>query len=87
MRMSVRRFTRLTNAFSKKIINHSYATGLYGTWYNFCRPHKTLGSLTTPAMAAGLADGVRDMEWLIGPVDANAPEPGPRGPYKRRLIN
>lgn len=54
MRMHMRRFTRLTNAFSKKIENHGYAVALHVTFYNFVRMHKTLRM--TPAMAAGLAD-------------------------------
>ena len=61
MRMSMRRFTRLTNAFSKKVYNLSCAVALYVFHYNFVRPHTTLtkaahGKPTTPAMAAGLAD-------------------------------
>ena len=84
MRMSMRRFMRLTNAFSKKIINHAYATGLYGTWYNFCRPHKTLGTFRTPAMAAGLADYPYSLDWILGLVDAQAPAAKPRGPYGPR---
>ncbi len=54
MRMSMRRFTRLTNAFSKKFENHCHALALYFVFYNFCRVHKTLRA--TPAMAAGLID-------------------------------
>ena len=58
MRMQMRRFTRLTNAFSKKKANHLYAVALHTTFYNYCRPHMTLtkergGIKTTPAMAAG----------------------------------
>jgi hypothetical protein len=56
MRMSMRRFTRLTNAFSKKVQNLVCAVSLHFAYYNFCRVHKSLG--TTPAMAAGLSDHV-----------------------------
>lgn len=82
MRMSMRRFTRLTNAFSKKFDNHCHALALYFVHYNFCRKHKTLG--TTPAIAAGLTDTKRDMEWVVGLIDAAAPAPKKRGPYKKK---
>lgn len=82
MRMSMRRFTRLTNAFSKKVENHVHALSLYFVFYNFCRMHKTLRM--TPAMAAGISDTVRDMEWIVSLIDARAPKPGPRGSYKKR---
>jgi hypothetical protein len=82
MRMSMRRFTRLTNAFSKKVENHCHALALYFVWYNFCRIHKSLR--VTPAMAAGVADTLHDMEWIAGLIEAVAPKPGPRGPYKKR---
>lgn len=81
MRMSKRRFTRLTNAFSKKIDNHIHALSLYFVWYNFCRVHKRLN--VTPTMAAGVSDTVRDMEWIVSLIDARAPKPK-RGPYKKR---
>ena len=81
--MSVRRFTRLTNAFSKKIQNHSYAAALFAVWYNFCRLHKTLKG-STPAMAAGLAESPYGIEWIGELIDAKAPKPAPRGPYKPR---
>lgn len=59
MRMGMRRFTRLTNGFSKKVENHAHALSLYFMHYNFARPHQTLtkryGKPTTPAMAAGIA--------------------------------
>ena len=82
MRMSTRRFTRLTNAFSKKVENHCHALALYFVWYNFCRIHKTLK--VTPAMAAGLSDTAHDMEWIVSLIDARAPKPGPRGPHMKR---
>jgi hypothetical protein len=61
MRMGMRRFTRLTNAFSKKVENLAYAVALHFMHYNFCRPHQSLGSKTTPAMASGIADHV----WTV----------------------
>lgn len=63
MRMGMRRFTRLTNAFSKKLENHGHAVALYFMHYNFCRVHKTLR--VTPAMEAGLTDHVWALEELI----------------------
>ena len=62
MRMSMRRFTRLTNAFSKKVENLAHAVALHFMHYSFCRVHKTLG--TTPAVAAGVADH----EWAVGEI-------------------
>jgi IS1 family transposase len=59
LRMGQRRFTRLTNAFSKKFENHCHAIALHFAHYNFCRVHMTLGR--TPAQAAGIADRV----WMI----------------------
>ncbi len=85
MRMSMRRFTRLTNAFSKRIDNHCHALALYFVWYNFVRIHKTLR--VTPAMAAGVTDTLRDMEWIVSLIDARAPKPGPRGSYEKRISN
>ena len=64
MRMGMRRFTRLTNGFSKKLENHGHAVALYFMHYNFCRVHKTLR--VTPAMEAGLADHVWELEELVG---------------------
>ena len=85
MRMSMRRFTRLTNAFSKRIDNHCHALALYFVWYNFVRIHKTLR--VTPAMAAGVTDTLRDMEWILSLIDARAPKPGRRGSYKKKNSN
>ncbi len=89
MRMGMRRFTRLTNAFSKKLENHCNMLALYFVHYNFCRPHMTLnkragGYKTTPAMAAGLAEHVCDMAWLVELVNAAQPKPAKRGPYAPR---
>lgn len=63
MRMGMRRFTRLTNGFSKKLENHGHAVALYFMHYNFCRVHKTLR--VTPAMEAGLTDHIWDLEELL----------------------
>ena len=82
MRMSMRRFTRLTNAYSKKLQNHIHSLALYFVWYNFVRVHKTLKA--TPAMAAGLAEYLRDMGWVAELIDARAPAPKKRGPHKKR---
>ncbi len=85
MRMGMRRFTRLTNAFSKKIDNHIHALSLYFVWYNFCRQHKSLKG-SSPAMAAGLTDTLHDMEWIVGLIDARAPKPGRPKTYKKRSV-
>jgi IS1 family transposase len=62
MRMSMRRFTRLTNAFSKKVENHAHAVALHFMYYNFGRIHKTLR--VTPAMEAGISDHVWTLEEI-----------------------
>ena len=81
MRMSMRRFTRLTNAFSKKLENHVRMLALYFLHYNFCRIHKTLR--VSPAMAAGLTDILHDMEWIVGLIDARAPKPDRPRRYRK----
>jgi IS1 family transposase len=63
MRMSMRRFTRLTNGFSKKVENHTHALSLYFMYYNFCRIHQTLR--VTPAMAAAVTDHVWEIDDII----------------------
>ena len=67
MRIGMRRFARLTNAFSKKIENHMHAISLHFMYYNFARPHKTLSKpyLTTQAMAAGLTDRIWTIEDTV----------------------
>lgn len=84
MRMGMRRFTRLTNAFSKKVDSHCAALALYFVHYNFCRQHKTLR--TSPAMAAGVCDTLMSMEDIANMIDAANP-PKKRGPYKKVQIN
>ena len=75
MRMGMRRFTRLTDAFSKKVENHAHAVNIHFMHYNFCRPHTTLTKAnpnrypTTPAMAAGIADHVWTVEEVCGLLD------------------
>ena len=63
MRMHMRRFTRLTNGFSKKVENHAHMVALYSVWYNWMKVHKTLR--VTPAMQAGLSDTVFEMTELV----------------------
>ncbi len=82
MRMSMRRFTRLTNAFSKKVDNHFYALALYFTFYNFVRVHKTLRC--SPAMAAGLSKTLWSMDDIVALIDAQAKPAKKRGTYKPR---
>jgi hypothetical protein len=79
MRMSMRRFTRLTNAFSKKVENLAAAVSLHFAYYNFCRVRQTLG--TTPAVAAGVADHVWKLDELIGLLEAAEATPIKRGSY------
>jgi len=83
MRMSCRRFTRLTNAFSKKVENHAHAVALHFMHYNFGRIHKTLR--VTPAMEAGIASHV----WSLAEIAALVPEPvaKKRGPYGKKAEN
>jgi hypothetical protein len=89
-RMQNRRFTRLTNAFSKKLDNHIHALALYFFFYNFARQHKTLRM--SPAMAAGISKTLWTMEDIAERIEANRPKAkfgarGPRGPYKKNLGN
>lgn len=82
MRMSMRRFTRLTNAFSKKLENHMHAISLHYGFYNFCRRHRSLR--ISPAMAAGVTSTLYDVDWIVELIDERTPPPGPRGPYRKR---
>jgi hypothetical protein len=78
MPMQMRRFTRLTNAFSKKFDNHCHALALYFVWYNFVKVHKTLRM--SPAMAAGITDKLWSIEDIAALVEAAEPKSGKRGP-------
>ena len=78
MRMGMRRFTRLTNAFSKWVEKHLAMVNLYTLHYNFCRIHKTLR--VTPAMEAKIESTVRDCKWIVSLIDAMAPIPNRPGP-------
>ncbi len=73
MRMSMRRFTRLTNAFSKKLDNHIHALALYFVFYNFCRIHKTLK--TSPAMAVGASKTLWSLENIVAKINKIAAAP------------
>jgi len=83
MRMHMRRFTRLTNAFSKKVENHHLAIALHFVYYNFVRQHQTLR--VTPAMAAGITNRFMTIEDIVKLV----PEPiaTKRGKYKKYTNN
>lgn len=84
MRMHNRRFTRLTNAFSKKFENHAHMVAIYAVWYNFLRIHKTLR--VTPAMAADLSKTVLNWSDIVEAMDADF-VPTKRGPYKKQISN
>jgi IS1 family transposase len=81
IRMSIRRFTRLTNAFSKKVENHTAALGLFHAHYNFCRIHRTLR--VTPAMAAGMSARVWEIADLVALLPTATGQK--RGPYAKRI--
>ena len=80
LRMQSRRFTRLTNAFSKKLDNHIAAVGLYAAHHNFCRIHEPLR--VTPGMAQGFADHVWTISELVAACLSNAPD-RPRKHHRR----
>lgn len=82
MRMQMRRFTRLTNAFSKKFENHMHMVALYTVWYNYVKQHKSLKGLS-PAMAAGISDTLWLVTDLAEMVDGAQPKAGTRGPYRK----
>ena len=81
MRMHMRRFTRLTNGFSKKVENHAHAVALHMMYYNFVRIHKTLR--VTPAMAAGVSDRLWEIADIAKLVEEAEAAPTKRGPYRK----
>lgn len=81
IRMHMRRFTRLTNAFSKKVENHAHAVALHMMYYNFVRIHKTLR--VTPAMAAGVSDRLWEIADIAKLVEDAEAAPAKRGSYKK----
>ena len=85
IRMANRRFTRKTNAFSKKLSKHQAMMHLFALYYNFCRIHQTLR--VTPAMEAGIDDKLHDMGWIVGLIEditASPKKPGPKKGTKYR---
>ena len=84
MRMSMRRFTRLTNAFSKKLENHCHALALYFFYYNFVRIHTSLK--VTPAMQGGITHRLYKLSDILSLIDKTQ-APGKRGTYKKRNSN
>ncbi len=82
MRMGMRRFTRLTNGFSKSVENHAYAMAIYFMHYNFVRIHQILR--VTPAMAAGVTNTLWNLEDMAELLEKQAP--AKRVPYKKRAV-
>jgi hypothetical protein len=77
MRMGMRRFTRLTNGFSKKVENHEHSVAPHFMHYNFCRIHKSL--LVTPAMEAGITDHIWEISEIVALIEKDSTEPLPLG--------
>ncbi len=82
-RMHNRRFTRLTNGFSKKFENHAYSVAMFATYYNFVKVHSTLRML--PTMAAGVSKTLWEIGDIVKLVEAAETKPTKRGPYKKRV--
>ena len=77
----MRRFTRRTNAFSKRLVRHANMLALYVAHYNFVRIHQSLRM--TPAMAAGLTDTLHDLEWLVELIEDAQPKPKRPTTYRK----
>ena len=86
MRMSMRRYTRLTNGFSKRLRHHCASLDLFILYYNFCRPHLSLKNpyQRTPAMAAGLTDRIYDIDWIINMIKSNTTPPRRPKTYRKK---
>ena len=82
----MRRFTRLTNAFSKKLENHAHSVALHFMHYNFIRPHASLGGVT-PAMEAGVTTSPWEIEDLVKRIEAAAPAPNRPVAYRKGEIS
>jgi hypothetical protein len=82
-RMHNRRFTRLTNGFSKKFENHAYSVALFAMYYNFVKQHSTLRM--SPAMAAGVSKTLWEIGDIVKLVEAAEGQPAKRGTYGSRL--
>ena len=65
----MRRCSRMSYGFSKKVYNHQMALALYFVWYNFCKPHGSLGPVTTPAVAAGLTEFPMEVREILDLID------------------
>jgi len=83
-RMHMRRFTRLTNAHSKKFENHCHMVALYTVWYNYVRINSAVK--VAPAMAAGISDRLWSMADIVKLIDAAEGKPKKRGPYNKRAV-
>jgi hypothetical protein len=81
----MRRFTRLTNAFSKKVENHAYAVALHMMYYNFVKLHSKLR--VTPAMAAGVSDRLWEVSDIVALWEAVEPKASKRGKYKKAAVD
>ena len=82
MRSDIRRLTRRTNGFSKRVDGHIYSISLYFLYYNFCRRHRGLNGMT-PAQVLGLTNEPRSMEWIVGLIDERAPQPNRPKTYNK----
>ena len=83
IRMGNKRYTRKTNAFSKRLESHRHSIALFFLYHNFCWAHGGINK-KTPAQAIGLADEKKDLDWVVGLIDERAPKPKRPKTYKKR---